>query len=66
MGDANVWVLPGSTFGTERQQTLLNGWRRERYRERGFTTPPYSYKQRVEDLTDRLAKIERKLAGLLF
>ena len=67
MGDANVWVLPGSRgFDTERRQALLNAWRGERYRERGFELQPYSYKQRVADLTERLAKIERKLAGLLF
>jgi len=28
--------------------------------------PPYHYKQRVEDLTDRLAKIERKLGAMMF
>jgi hypothetical protein len=66
MGDVYVWALPGSGFDAERRQALLNAWRRERYRERGFTTQPYGYKRNVEDLADRLAKIERKLAGLLF
>jgi hypothetical protein len=66
MGDANVWVLPGRTFDQERRQALLNGWRNNRYRERGFTAPPYSLRQRVEDLTDRLAKIDRKIAALTY
>lgn len=66
MGDAHVWVLPGSSFGDERRRALLSGWRNNRYRERGFSTPPYSLQQHVDDLTDRLAKIERKLGALLF
>ena len=66
MGDASVWVLPGGAFDAERRQALLSGWRSRRYRERGFTLQPYSYKQRADDLTDRLAKIERKLGGMLF
>jgi len=68
MGDARVWTLPTSRegFGTERRQALLNSWRRERYRERGFELPPQSYEHRVDDLTDRLAKIERKLQALMF
>lgn len=66
MGDANVWVLPTSTFNAERRQALLNSWRNNRYRERGFERPPYSYKQQVDNLTDRLAKIERKLSAMMF
>lgn len=66
MGDASVWVLPGTSFGAERRQALLNSWRGNRYRERGFTLPPYSYKQKVDDLTDRLMKIDRKLGALMF
>ena len=66
MDDAHVWVLPGRTFDAERRQALLNSWRDDRYRERGFTLPPYSHKQRVDDLADRLAKIERKIAALTF
>lgn len=66
MGDARVWVLPGSSFDAERRQALLSGWRSNRYRERGFDLPPYNYKRRVEDLADRLAKIERKLGAMLF
>lgn len=66
MGDARVWVLPGAKFGTERRQALLNSWRSGRYRERGFELPPYSYQQKVDDLADRLVKIERKLAALMF
>lgn len=66
MGDASVWVLPGSTFDAERRQALLSGWRSKRYQEHGFKLPPYWYKQRVDDLADRLAKIERKLATLMF
>ena len=66
MGDARVWVLPGSSFGAERRGALLSGWRSNRYRERGFSLPPYNYKRRVEDLADRLAKIERKLSGMMF
>lgn len=66
MGDADVWVLPGSHFSAERRQALLNSWRHLRYRERGFTMDPYSYKSRVKDLTDRLQKIERKLAAMMF
>ena len=68
MGDAHVWTLPTSRegFSAERRQALLNGWRDRRYRERGFTLAPYSYKQQVADLTDRLAKIERKLVALMF
>ena len=66
MDDATVWVLPGSTFDAERRQALLNSWRNKHYRERGFVLPPYSYKQRADDLADRLAKIERKLGALMF
>lgn len=66
MGDAIVWVLPGGTFNDERRQALLNSWRGRRYEERGFRSRPYDYQRRVEDLTDRLAKIERKLAALMF
>ena len=67
MGDANVWTIAGSRgFDVERRQALDGSWRGKRYRERGFELPPFSYKQRIEDLTDRLAKIERKLAGLMF
>lgn len=68
MGDAGVMVPSFSRegFGTERRQALLNGWRGNRYRERGFELPPYSYKQRADDLADRLAKIERKLGALMF
>lgn len=68
MDDARVWTTPGSRegFGTERRQALLNAWRSVRYRERGFELPPYSYKQRVDDLAERLKKIERKLGALLF
>lgn len=67
MGDAKVWTVPGAKgFDTERRQALLNSWRNNRYKERGFELPPYSYKQRVEDFTDRLKKIERKLGTLLF
>ena len=66
MGDAHVWVLPGSSFGAERRGALLSGWRSNRYRERGFSLPPYYYQQRVEDFADRLAKIERKLGALMF
>jgi hypothetical protein len=66
MGDAHVWVLPSSKFDVERRQALLSSWRRNRYKEHGFELPPYSYKQKVDDLADRLAKIERKLAALMF
>jgi hypothetical protein len=66
MGDANVWTLGGRGFDVERRQALLSSWRSLRYEERGFRLAPYSYKQRVEDLTDRLKKIEGKLAAMLF
>ena len=67
MGDAQVWTVPGSRgFDAERRQALLSSWRNNRYRERGFELQPYSYKQRVEGLADRLAKIDRKLASMLF
>jgi hypothetical protein len=66
MGDQSVWVLPGSSFDAERRQSLLNSWRNKHYRERGFELPPYWYKQRAEDLAERLAKIERKLGALIF
>lgn len=64
MGDVNVWAFRG--FDAERRQALLNSWRSRRYAERGFRDAPYSYKQRVEDLTERLKKIERKLSALMF
>ena len=66
MADANVWTLGGRCFDAERRQSLLNSWRSRRYAEHGFKLAPYSYKQRVEDLTDRLKKIERKLSTLMF
>jgi hypothetical protein len=66
MGDAKVWTLPGHVFDAERRASLEDSWRSRRYRERGFELPPYSYKRRTEDLADRLSKIERKLAGLMF
>ena len=66
MGDANVWTLGGRGLDAERRQALLNSWRSRRYAERGFKLQPYSYKQRVEDLANRLKKIERKLSALMF
>jgi hypothetical protein len=67
MGDARVWTVPGGRgFDAERRQALLSSWRNNRYRERGFELPPYSYQQRVNDLNDRLKKIERKLGALMF
>jgi hypothetical protein len=66
MDDSVVWTLAGHPFDAERRQALLSGWRRKRYLDLGFELPPYSYKLRVDDLTDRLAKIERKLAALMF
>jgi len=66
MGDVNVWTLGGRGLDVERRQALLNSWRNRRYAERGFKLQPYSYKQRVEDLTNRLKKIERKLSTLMF
>jgi len=66
MGDANVWTLGGRGLDAERRQALLNSWRSRRYAERGFKLAPYSYKQRVDDLLNRLAKIESKLSSLMF
>src|SRR6202043_2401146 len=66
MGDSVVWTLAGHPFDAERQQALLSGWRRKRYLDLGFELPPYSYKMRIDAVTDRLAKIERKLAALMF
>jgi hypothetical protein len=66
MGDANVWTLGGRDFDAERRQALLGSWRSRRYEERGFRLSPHSYKERVEDLTDRLKKIEGKLKALMF
>jgi hypothetical protein len=65
---APVWTVPGSKqgFDAERQQALISSWRGNRYRERGFDLPPYSYKQRMEGLADRLEKIESKLKSLMF
>ena len=64
MGDQHVWTF--GDFNAERRQALLSGWRGKRYRERGFDRPLYLYKQKVDDLADRLAKIERKLGALMF
>lgn len=68
MGDyEGVWTLPGRPFDAERRQTLENAWRRRRYEERGFgLASPRSDRQRVDDLEDRLAKIERKLGAMMF
>ena len=68
MEDARVWTVPGSArgFDAERQQALISSWRGNRYRERGFDVQPYSYKRRMEDLADRIMKIESKLSSLLF
>lgn len=67
MGDANVWTIGGEGFTSERRQTLLNGWKTNRHRERtNLTMDPYYYKRRVEDLRDRLAKQDKKLRALLF
>lgn len=68
MEDARVWTVPGSSqgFDAERRQALLSAWRGNRYRERGFEQPPYSYKRRAEELSDRIAKIDSKLSSLLF
>lgn len=68
MEDARVWTVPGSArgFDAERRQALLSSWRGNRYRERGFEMPPYSYKRRSEDLAERISKIESKLGSLLF
>jgi len=67
MDDARVWTLAGSRgFDTERRQALLSAWRGKHYRERGFDLPPYSYERRVEDLVERLTKIDRKLEALMF
>ena len=66
MGDARVWTLPGRVFDAERRAALEGSWRSNRYRERGFERPPYSYADHVKQLEDRLAKIERKLGTLMF
>lgn len=67
MDEARVWTLPGHPFNDERRRALVNSWRADRYRERGFNSAqPHTDKNRVRDLEDRLAKIERKLAGMLF
>lgn len=68
MGDARVWTVPGSHegFSAERRRALLNGWRGDRYRERGFSQPLYVYRQKVDDLAERLAKIDRKLGSMMF
>lgn len=66
MGDASVWTLGGRGLDAERRQALLNSWRGRRYAQRGFKLQPYSYKQGVEDLANRLKKIERKLSALMF
>lgn len=68
MGAAAVMVPSFSRegFGAERQRALLSSWQNKRYRERGFERPPYSYKQHVDDLTKRLATIERKIKALTF
>lgn len=68
MGDAQVWTTPGSRegFSAERRQALLSAWRSARFQERGFERSLHSYKRHVDDLTDRLAKIDRKLAALMF
>lgn len=68
MGDANVWVLPGSRFDDERRRALLSGWRGNRFRERSSGLSPYASVQanHVRDLEDRLAKIDRKIAALTF
>lgn len=68
MDDAHVWVLPGGTFGAERRQALVNSWRGDRFRERAGKLSPYTsiYENRVSDLEDRLAKIERKLSAMMF
>jgi len=68
MGDARVWTVPGSSqgFDSERRQALISAWRGNRYRERGFGQPPYSYDRRKKDLEDRLTKIEIKLGSLVF
>jgi hypothetical protein len=64
MGDERVWTF--GEFNAERRQALVSSWRSKRYRERGFDRPLYLYKQRVDDLADRLAKIARKLGALMF
>lgn len=61
LGDASVWVLPGCTFNDERRAALANSWRDNRYRELGGV---YVNPNKVGDLKDRLAKIDRKIAGL--
>lgn len=66
MADVNVWTLPGKPFDAERKRALESAWRMKRYREQGFELPPYSYQARVDNLSDRLRKIESKLGGLLF
>jgi hypothetical protein len=63
-GDVNVWAFRG--LDAERRQALLNSWRSRHYAGRGFGLAPYSYKQRVDDLTERLKKIERKLGAMMF
>jgi hypothetical protein len=71
MDDAHVWVLPGSKFDTERRQSLVSSWRNDRALERlrahGLSHAYlHIYKKHVDDLEDRLAKVERKLAGMMF
>ena len=68
MGDYDgVWTLPGHPFDAERRRALESGWRSKRYKERGFDLgSPHTDQRRVDDLADRLAKIERKIAALTF
>lgn len=71
MDDANVWVLPGRTFDGERRQALTNSWRSDRARERLKAQGMEHwyldiYQRHVDDLEDRLEKIEKKLAAMMF
>ena len=66
MGDATVWAyLPGG-FDSERRGALLSGWRRRRLEEQDFKTDPHIFANRVEELEDRLKKIERKLGAMMY
>jgi len=66
MGDSRVRQMEGgNTINEERKRALIEGWRDNRMRERGWNDSVYGMRSKVNDLNARIARQEKKLGATL-